>query len=51
MKKNIKKRIKELEVEVKKHQEDYEKLPTIIVSKQGAILELQKLIKARGKDG
>ena len=45
MKKNIKKRIKELEVELKKHQEDYEKLPTVMVSKQGAIFELTKLLE------
>lgn len=45
MKKDIKKRIAELEAEVKKHQEDYEKLPTIIVGKQGAILEFTKLLE------
>ncbi|MCK5613970.1 hypothetical protein KAR91_69550 [Candidatus Pacearchaeota archaeon] len=50
MKEDIKKRIEVLEGEIEQHQADYEKLPTIIVSKQGAIFELKKLIKTNKKD-
>ena len=45
MKKEIKKRIVVLEAEIKQHQEDYNKMPTIIISKQGAVVELKKLIE------
>ena len=40
----IEKRIKELEEDIAKHQSDYDKLPTIIVSKKGAVVELKKLL-------
>lgn len=44
-KEDIEKRIVELEKEIEQHQGDYAKLPTIIVSKQGAVMELKKLIE------
>lgn len=49
MKEEIERRVVELEAEIKNHQEDYGKLPTVIVSKQGAVKELKKLLEL-GKD-
>ena len=45
MKEEIEKRIVVLEAEIKQHEKDYMEMPTVICSKQGAVIELKKLIE------